>query len=151
MTTREDAPTNAEAARIAAELLGHPPESVKRYIPPHGGDASFGYRCRVAGREMLLKINKRPAQPIGVYYHRRLSEASVPVPELIAFSPDSGPQGQGCGLFEWVEGVPAEFDCADRPPYDEAQMGEILRTIHDIAHDDGSGHLDDSGHGAWAT
>lgn len=102
-------------------------------------------------REMFLKINKRADQPIGVYYYRRLREAGVPVPELIEFSPDAGPEGQRCALFEWVAGMPAEFDCVDTPPYDEAQLGDIMWTIHDIAHEDGFRHLDDEGHGSCGT
>ena len=86
-----------------------------------------------------------------MYYHRRLRKAGVAVPELIAVGSDAGPQGQGCALFEWVEGMPAEFDSVDRPPYDEAQLGEIMRTIHDIAHEDGFGHLDNEGQGVCAT
>ena len=144
-------PTVAAALEIARNLLGRPADSVRRYIPPHGGGASFSYRLRSAGQEMLLKISKWPDQPIGVYYHRRLREAGVPVPELLAFGPGAGPAGQACALFEWVEGIPAEFDCADRPPYDEAQLGEILRTVHDIPHHTGFGSLDDEGHGAHAT
>ena len=145
------APTVADASEITRKLLGRPADSVSRHIPPHGGGASFSYRVSSAGREMLLKVNKGPREPVGAYYYGRLREAGVPVPALVAFSSGAPPAGQACALFEWVEGVPAEFGCADRPPYDEAQLGEILRTIHDLRYQDGFGRLDDEGHAAGAT
>ena len=151
MTRQHDAPTVNEVAGIAAKLLGRSVDYITRFSPTHGGSASFSYRCQLAGRELLIKINKRANQPIGVYYHRRLMEAGVPVPELIAFDADAGRQGQGCAIFEWVEGVPAEFDCASGPPYDEAELGQILRAVHDLAHHDGFGPLDDAGRGSSRT
>lgn len=144
-------PTIAEASRITEKLVGHAAEPVTAYLPPYGGDASFCFRCHVSGRQAFLKINKAQTQPIGVYYHRRLREAGIPVPELIAFSADAGPDGQACALFEWVEGTPAEVDDSGKPPYDEAELGTVMRAIHGIAHDRGFGPLDDNGQGSFAS
>jgi aminoglycoside phosphotransferase (APT) family kinase protein len=87
-----------------------------------------------------------------VYFHARLRQASVPVPELVSFSADAGPSGAACGIFEWVEGIPAEFDSHECPPYGETEFGRVLRTIHGLRHARGFGRLDDHGatsHRGW--
>jgi aminoglycoside phosphotransferase (APT) family kinase protein len=101
----------------------------------------------------LLKVMVRPGLPLGAYFHSRLQQAGIPVPELIAFAPDGGPGGAAaCGMFEWVEGTAADFDSHEPPPYDEAELGSILRRIHDLRHEPGFGRLDDHGatsHRGW--
>jgi aminoglycoside phosphotransferase (APT) family kinase protein len=141
-----------QALRIAYQLLGRPPETVEPFVPPTGGDDSHSFRVWDRGRPLLLKVMVRPGMPIGAYFHGRLREAGLPVPELVAVSPDGVSGERACGLFEWVEGTAAEFDSHERPPYDEAEFGILLRTIHDLRHEGGFGRLDDGGrtsHGEW--
>ena len=84
---------------------------------------------------MLLKVKKDPGSPVGVYFHARLKDAEVPVPELIAFDAAAGAAGEACAVWEWVEGVPAEWQAGDACPYDEAEFGTLLRRIHDLRYD----------------
>ena len=92
---------------------------------------------------MLLKIKKQPGSPIGVYFHARIKEAGVPVPELIAFDSHAGPGGEACAIWEWIEGDPAEWGSDEPCPYDEAEFGEHLRRIHDLRFDGPFGFLGD--------
>jgi len=143
-------PTLHDAAVVARELLGLAVVNAE----PHQsrfGRASWRFRVRGGGADLLLKINRQPGEPIGAYYHERLDEAGVPVPAMLAWSPNCWAHAHAGAVYQWVEGTPAEFRLDEPPPYDEVQMGEILRAIHDIGHSDGYGHLDDTGRGACAT
>jgi len=113
------------------------------FEPTVGGDDSYSFRLWVGGDAMLLKIKKWPGSPVGVYFYERIREAGVPVPELIAFSPNAGPGGEACAAWEWIEGRPAEWGPGEPCPYDEAQFGEILRRIHDLRFDGPFGLLGD--------
>jgi hypothetical protein len=134
-----------QARALTTELLGAAPDALLPFRPTVGGDGSRQWRVTVEGRDLLLKVNRRPEQVIGIWYHGRLREAGVPVPELVAHSSTGGPEGQACAIFEWVDGEPAEFDCVEAPPYDEWELGALLRRIHSIAPKAGFGPLDDSG------
>lgn len=154
MTSRRARPPTAreQAAALAEELLVRRPERVEPFDPPTGGDDSHSFRLWDRGRPLVLKVMVRPGIPIGAYFHGRLREAGLPVPDLAAFSPDGGPNGAACGVFGWVEGTAAEFDSHERPPYDEAEFGRLLRTMHDLRHEGGFGRLDDQGrvsHREW--
>lgn len=141
-----------QALQIAHRLLGRRPERVGQFHPSAGGDDSWSFRLWVGRRPLLLKVMVRPGIPIGAYFHGRLREVGLPVPDLVAFAPDGGPDGAACGVFEWVEGTAAEFDSRERPPYDEGEFGRLLRTIHDLRHEGGFGRLDDRGrtsHREW--
>ena len=151
MSHESFSPTLDDAREIATQLLGEPVDSVAHAEETRFGDRSHRFRVRAGGDDLLLKINKQPGQPIGAWYHGRLLEAGVPVPEMPAWSPDAAPGGRACALYQWVEGTPVDFNPEDAPPYDVAQMGAIVRTIHDIRHQDGYGHLDDYGAGECAT
>ncbi len=120
------------ASRIAARLLGRSPGRIEAFRPAVGGDDSYSFRLRSGRAEMLLKIKKHPGSPVGLYFHSRLKEAGLPVPGLIAFSPDAGPNGEACAIWEWVEGEPAEWGPGEPCPYDEAELGELLRRIHNL-------------------
>jgi hypothetical protein len=137
------APTTAQAQAICERLLGGAPERVEPYHPEIGGDDSYGFRLRRGGEAMVLKVKRQPGEPMGVYFHQRLKEAGLPVPELVAFSPDAGPGGETCAIFAWVEGRPAEWGAGESCPYDEAEMGELLRRIHDLCFDGEFGFLGD--------
>ena len=141
-----------EAVSLATRLLGRSPDRATVFQPRAGGNDSQQFRLWIGGRGLLLKVMLRSETPLGAYFHARLRRASVPVPELVSFSADGGPLGAACGIFEWVEGRPAEFDSHERPPYDEAEFGRMLRAIHSLRHDRGFGRLDDHGatsHGRW--
>jgi len=143
----------SDACEVAERLLGELPERVEALQPAAGGDDSRSFRMWMRKRPLLLKVMNAPGTPIGAYFHARLKEAGVPVPDLLAFSGDAGPDGAACGVFEWVEGEPAQFSSHERPPYDEAEFGRLLRAIHDLRHDRGFGRLDDRGrtsHSRWA-
>jgi len=135
--------TFEEALSVAERLLGRRPDRMVSFHPAAGGDNSHGFRLWTGRDEMLLKINKRAGSPIGVYFHHRLKEAGLPVPELVSFGPDAGPQGEACAIWEWVEGNPAEWGPCDKCPYDEAQFGELLRRIHNLRFDGPFGLLGD--------
>ena len=135
--------TLEHARLIAAELLGRPPDRVESFHPIVGGDDSHSFRLWVGHDGMLMKIKRQPGSPIGVYFYRRIRDAGVPVPELIAFDPSVGPRGEACAVWEWIEGRPAEWEAGEPCPYDEAEFGEILRRIHDLRFDGPFGFLGD--------
>jgi hypothetical protein len=144
--------TVSEAAQLAEALLGRHPERLEPFRAAYGGDTSVNFRLWVQGQRKLLKVSTRPGMPIGAYFHSRLRDGGIPVPDLLAFSADGGPGGTACGVFEWIEGTPAEFDSHQRPPYDEGDFGRLLRAIHDLRHTPGFGRLDDDGrtsHERW--
>jgi len=146
MSDQTHMPSIDDAARLAADLL----DGDVRQVEPHQsrfGDASWRYRVEARAGQMLLKINRRSGVPVGAYYHGRLSEAGVPVPRMIDWRSDGWAEDHACALYEWVDGVPVDFALEQEPPYDEAQMGEILRAIHGITHEDGFGRLNDTGRG----
>jgi hypothetical protein len=73
---------------------------------------------------MLLKIKKQSNSPIGVYLHRRLKEAGLLAPELIAFNPNAGLGGEAYAIWEWRKGEPVEWGPCEPCPYDEADFGD---------------------------
>jgi hypothetical protein len=128
---------------IARALLRTAPDRVEAYEPDIGGDDSHSYQVCLDGRPMMLKIKKRPGTPVGVYFHSRLRQAGIPVPELIAFDPQAGPNGEACAIWSWVEGKPAHWQAGQSCPYDEAEFGQWLRQIHDLRFDGPFGLLGD--------
>ena len=134
---------DAEALRIAEVLLGRVPDQLEAFWPSVGGDDSHCFRLALGRDEMLLKMKKQPGSPVGVYFHTRLKEAGLPVPELIAFSPDAGPGGEACAIWEWIQGEPAEWGPTQPCPYDEAELGALLRRIHELRFDGPFGFLGD--------
>ena len=136
-------PTDAQAFAITERLLGRAPDRMEAFRPRVGGDDSHGFRLWRQGEAMLLKIKKQPGSPVGVYFHRRLREAGLPVPELIAFDATAGPAGEACAIWEWVEGRPAEWGPGEPCPYDEAELGQLLRRIHELRFDGPFGCLGD--------
>ena len=92
---------------------------------------------------MLLKVMKRPKTPVGVYMHRRLAEAGIPVPKLYAFSPEAGPEGRGCAIWEWIDGVAVDWPVGAPCPFDEGEVGTLLRRIHELSFDGSFGFLGD--------
>ena len=135
--------TLEQARFIAEDLLGRRPEDLEPYRPPVGGDDSYSFRLTAGGQRMLLKVKRRAGSPIGVCFHRRLKEAGLPVPELLAFSGDADPGGRACAIWEWIDGQPAEWGPGEPCPYDEAELGELLRRIHDLRFDGPFGLLGD--------
>lgn len=135
--------TFEQSLSVAKELLGRRPDRMEPFHPIVGGDDSHSFRLWVGGDEMLLKIKKHPGSPIGVYFHDRIKEAGLPVPELIAFDSNAGPGGEACAIWEWVEGEPAEWEPSEPCPYDEAEFGELLRRIHDLRFNGSFGFLGD--------
>ena len=136
-------PTIDDSLSIAEELLGDLPDRIEPFHPSVGGDDSHSFRLWAGQDEMLLKIKRDPYSPVGVYFHGRVKEAGVPVPELVSFDPDGGPNGEACVLWEWVERMPAEWQHPQPCPYDEAEFGELLRRIHDLRFDGPFGFLGD--------
>ena len=133
----------AGAMRIAESLLGRCPDRLEAFWPSVGGDDSHSFRLWSGTDGMLLKINRRPGSPIGVYFHCRLKGAGLPVPELVAFDPRGGLKGEACAIWEWVDGTPAEWGSGEPCPYDETELGELLRRIHDLRFDGAFGSLGD--------
>jgi hypothetical protein len=88
-------------------------------------------------------VKKRPGNPVGVYFHGRLKAAGLPVPGLVAFGPQVGPNGEAGVIWEWVEGVPAAWDHNEPCPYDEAEFGKLLRGIHSLSFAGAFGFLGD--------
>ena len=134
---------DAEALKVAESLLGRRPDRLEAFWPSVGGDDSYSFRLWLGADQMLLKVKRRPSSPVGIYFHRRLKEAGLPVPELVAFDPRGGPKGEACAIWEWVDGTPAEWGPDEPCPYDEAELGELLRRIHDLRFDGAVGLLGD--------
>ena len=135
--------TYEQALSTAEELLGRFPDRIEPFHPTVGGDDSHGFRLWAGRDPMLLKIKKRPGSPVGVYFHRRVKDAGVPVPALIAFSPTAGPGREACAVWEWIDGKPADWGPGEPCPYDEAEFGRILRCVHDLRFDGPFGFLGD--------
>jgi hypothetical protein len=136
-------PVHDAVLMIAERLLGHLPDPIEIFQPAVGGNDCYSFRLWLDGEAMLLKIKKHPGSPVGVYFHSRLKEAGLPVPDLIAFDPKRGPRGQACAIWEWIDGDPAEWGPCDPCPYDEAELGELMRRIHDLRFDGRFGFLGD--------
>ena len=117
---------DAQAHEIVVRLLSAAPEHIAKYQPQVGGDDSHSFCLRVDGQLLLLKIKKKPATPIGVVFYERIREAGIPVPDLVAFAPHAGPNGEACALWSWVEGRPAHWAPGEPCPYDEAEFGQLL-------------------------
>jgi len=135
--------TIEQATAIAESLLDHRPTYIERFDPVVGGNDSYSFRILRGGEAMLLKVKKTAASPVGTYFHRRLKQAGVPVPELIAFDPTVGPAGQACAVWEWIDGKPATWAPPEPCPYDEGEFGRLLRRIHDLTFDGRFGLLGD--------
>ena len=136
-------PTIEQAVSIVETLLGRCPRRIEAFHPAVGGDDSHAFRLWLGNDAMLLKIKKHAGSPIGVYLHRRMRGADVPVPELIAFDATAGPCRQACAVWGWVNGMPVVWEPDAPPPYDEAELGEILRRIHELTFDGDFGFLGD--------
>lgn len=137
-------PTNEEAGSVASSILGRSPCRTECLWPKIKTNDCYTYRIWVSETPMLLKISKRPDVPMGLYFYQRLREAGIPVPELIAFSPDAGPAGQACAVWEWVEGISSRNWTEGEPcPFDEAEFGELMRRIHELEFDGQFGLLGD--------
>ena len=136
-------PGHDAALEISETLLGRSPQRIESFQPAVGGNDSHSFRLWLDGEAMLLKIVRQPGKPVGVYFHNRLRQAGLPVPELIAFDPKGGPGGEVCAIWEWIEGKPAEWGPCDPCPYDEAELGELLRRIHDLEFEGPFGFLGD--------
>lgn len=132
-----------EALSIVEHLLGKAPDRLDPFRPVEGGDDSHAFRLWAGGQALLLKIKKRPGTPMGIYFHQCIRAAGIPVPELIVFNAGAGPEGEACAIWEWVEGVPASWGEGRSCPYDEAELGELLRCIHDLTFDGDFGFLGD--------
>ncbi len=136
-------PTTEQAWTIAEQLLDRRPERLEPFTPAVGGGDSYNSRLWVRNDAMLLQIKRKAGVPMGVYFHGRLRCAGIPVPDLIAFAPAAGPAGQACAIWEWVDGEPAEWGPDQPCPYDEADLGNLLRRIHDLPGDRPFGLLGD--------
>ncbi len=136
-------PTLDQCRGIAHKLVQHYPDSIEPFIPGVGGDDSYNFLLWYGQTQMLLKVKKYPNTPVGLYFYRRIKEAGIPVPELFAYSPDAGPDGQTCAVWEWIEGRPAVWESGEPCPYPEAEFGKILRRIHELKFDGQFGLLGD--------
>ena len=123
-------------ARVAAEqLLGSEPEEIVQLRFTAGGGESDCFRLRLSGEDLFMKMNHRPGEPLGIYFHARLHKSGLPVPELIAWHAKVGPRATACGIWEFVDGVESSFDNTPGScPYDEAQNGDLLRQIHALTY-----------------
>ena len=137
-------PTVDAVRSLVSTLLTYEADRVEPYRPPFGGNDSHSFLVWTRGTERLLKVKKHPGSPIGIYFHERLKNAGVPVPELIAFGADAGPEGEACAIWEWIDGESAEWEPGEPCPYDEAEFGELLRRIHDLEYDGPFGILGDA-------
>ncbi|MGD0114175.1 MAG: phosphotransferase, partial [Armatimonadota bacterium] len=137
-------PSVDQARAVAAKLLGRAPASVESLWPRIRSNDCYVFRLEFGGRPMLLKVARRPRIPMGVYFHSRLREAGIPVPELIAFGPRAGPRGENCAVWEWIEGKPSRPWPKGAPcPFDEMEFGELMRAIHELRFDGAPGLLGD--------
>ena len=143
MPQSQNGPSVRQAASVVERLLGPAPVRTQPFKPAIGGDDSHSFLLWLDCEQMLLKIRRRPHSPVGVYFHRRIKEAGVPAPELIAFDPSAGPNGQACAIWEWIDGRPADWGAGEPCPYDEAELGQVLRRIHDLRFDGPFGFLGD--------
>jgi hypothetical protein len=137
------APTTRQALLIAESMLGRCPDHVSVFHPVVGGDDSYNFQLRVHNVRTLLKIKRKPGSPVGIYFHDRIRKAGVPVPELVAFDPHAGPNGETCVIWEWIEGQSAHWESGEPCPYNEAEFGEYLRHIHDLRFEGPFGLLGD--------
>jgi hypothetical protein len=106
-----------QARWVAHALLGSVPDQIEIYEPQVGGDDSYSYRLWLDGRPMLLKIKKRTGTPVSIYLHKRLYQAGIPVPGLIAFASQAGPTGEACAIWSWVEGKAAHWRAGQPCPF----------------------------------
>jgi hypothetical protein len=136
-------PSDYQALSVAEALLGRRPDRLEAFHPAVGGDDSYSFRLALGREEMLLKIKRHTGSPVGIYFHSRLKQAGLPVPELIAFRPDAGPNREACAIWEWIDGEPAEWGEGEPCPYDEAELGELLKRIHALEFDGAWGFLGD--------
>ncbi len=84
---------------------------------------------------MFLKVQRNvQAEPVGVYFHQRLQEAGLPVPELIGLDRGEDRDGRGASIWEYIDGVQAHWQ-DDSFLLDEGECGEQLRRIHDLTFD----------------
>jgi hypothetical protein len=133
-----------QARRISKDLLGSDVDRIEPFLPRVGGYDSHCFRLWTWQNQILLKIMKHPGKPIGIYFHDRLEQAGIPVPKLIAFSKNAGPNGEASVIWDWVQGEPVRWHPGQPCPYDEAQLGELLRAIHELPFDGSYGFLCDS-------
>ena len=135
--------TIQQALQVAEQLLGRAPERLEPFRPAAGGDTSFNFRLWPGAEPMLLKVMRSPDLPVGVYFHRRIQAAGVPAPDLISFDAHAGPDGQACAIWEWIDGVHPTWREGEQCPYDEAELGEMCRRIHDLEFEGEFGYLGD--------
>ncbi|HIG18455.1 MAG TPA: hypothetical protein EYQ31_14885 [Candidatus Handelsmanbacteria bacterium] len=83
---------------LIEELTGSAPEIVEGVKPPSGGLESWSYRLRSQGQHLYLKVNYAPNTTLGVQFNRRLRQAGIPTPEIVAWSPSALPTGLPCIL-----------------------------------------------------
>jgi hypothetical protein len=133
----------SDAVAIVRAMLDTTPRDLVWFRPTVGGDDSYSYRFSVDGVPLLLKVKRKPGSPIGRIFYQRIRDAGVPVPDLVAYAPNAGPAGVACAIWSWVDGLPAEWGAGEPCPYDEAELGEILRRIHDLRYDGAYGLLGD--------
>jgi len=135
--------TPREARHLAETMLGCKVHRLEPFLPQAGGNDSHAFRLWVGPEAMLLKIMKQPNTPVGMYFHGRLEEAGIPVPRLHAFSPNAGPEGRACVIWEWIEGLPVHWPKRAPCPFDEGEFGALLRCIHELRFDGPFGFLGD--------
>jgi len=136
---------------IIEMLLGHRPDRLEEFRPRVGGNDSQCFRMWEDGNMMLLQVKRRAGTPFGVHFHSQIKKAGIPAPELVAFSKDAGPNGEAAAIWEWIDGEPAEWGPNEACPYDEAELGELPRRIHDLEFEGAFGFLgDDSSNRSYA-
>jgi len=124
-----------EAFDRAGEMLGFSPDDVERVRPRPGACEPYCYRVRKGTDTTFLKIQRNAqAEPVGLYFHRRLREAGLPVPKLIHLDRGDEHEGRGASIWEYVAGIQAHFpdgSCL----LDETECVERLREIHELSFD----------------